>query len=176
MIKRKYKVRVPYIAIYSQREVDTYGTPLDITDGIADMDTDINVMTNSYLDIDRLIDIYSNGWQIVLVNRDDLVTITGEIEDYIELLTKRQHVGVNRQPLEDDRLEDIITFYEEICDGNMEHLINANNIDYTFDNSWGNGLMDTNVSTTISGSYTLDSGVTKHQPKVNTSIINVIGR
>lgn len=118
---RLFMVKVPYIATLSSAEIDAFGLPVDIDHG-----TDIGSMTGIYnyqaynhfttvmLPLTRIIDIYCNGYEIRINNREDIPIIYEILETYLRGVINVQNFSLNRRMIKEDRLDDIERFANEM--------------------------------------------------------------
>ena len=120
--KDLFLVRVPIVATYSEYEMTNLGLPVNIINGQPDMKT-YNTMTPVYLDLDRIIDIYINGYPIRLINHDDLDKIYAILDSYVRGLNENNNYELNMVGVVEERLYDIERFAAEIFDENKLSLL-----------------------------------------------------
>ena len=114
---RLFKVRVPIMATYTDEEIEVFGMPVD-HDNFEDKTSDVYAeLVTVMLSLDKLIDIYSEGYPIHLVETDSLGVIYDILKEYINSGT-----GVAMVPNQiighDSRIEDITEFYKSIYNHN----------------------------------------------------------
>lgn len=115
-----YKVKIPTMATYSEEEIDTFGMPVSIVNGKPkeEYEADTVVM----LPLDRIVDIYIEGYQIVLLD-DNLVTkMYSVLEEYLSKLDVRLG-SINRLPVRDPRADDIEKFLTEMFNYNKSDIV-----------------------------------------------------
>ena len=119
-----FMVKVPIVATYEEREITTFGLPVSIdqTDGVY-MDT-YKELTTVMLPISRIIDIYISGYPIHIVNKDDIIKIYEIIDEYMNGTNQNSMVSINREIVEEDRMDDIVRFAKEILNINRETITN----------------------------------------------------
>lgn len=119
-----FMVKVPIVATYEEREITTFGLPVSIdqTDGVY-MDT-YKELTTVMLPISRIIDIYISGYPIHIVNKDDIIKIYEIIDEYMSGTNQNSMVSINREIVEEDRMDDIVRFAKEILNINRETITN----------------------------------------------------
>lgn len=121
--EKLFKVSVPVLATYTDEEIEYYGIPLN-----HNLETDkTNIrdvlnMTTVYLPITRLIDIYSNGYPILLLELDKIALFYNTLSDYIYILRNNVISGINHKRLLDNRLEMINNFAKEIYENNKRNI------------------------------------------------------
>lgn len=118
-----FKVSVPIMATYSEEEIDVYGIPLthNLETDKTNI-TDVMNMTTVYLTINRLIDIYSNGYPIRLIELDKLPLFYNTLADYAYLIKNNVSTGINHKRLLDDRLDMINSFANEVYNNNKKYI------------------------------------------------------
>lgn len=139
-----YKVRVPVLATL---------TPIDLHFGIrVNMGRDErgrnfndkgknHEWTTTWLKLEKLIEIFDNGFPIRLVNQEDVVSIYNELERYVSDMGRLEEISINGRALYDDRVNVIARFVNEIYGHNQARLLKeAYNIQY----------MGKNISNTLS--------------------------
>lgn len=139
-----YKVRVPILATLSPIDLH-FGIRVNIgTDerGRRFNDRGRNTeWTTTWLKLDKLIEIFDNGFPIKLVNQEDVTTIYNELERYVTDMGRLEEVSINGRALYDDRVNVIARFVTEIYGHNQARLLReAYDIQY----------MGKNISNTIS--------------------------
>lgn len=157
-----FKVRVPVLATYTEYELDNFGIPLthDLNNDKSSINSVMD-MTTVYLPITRLIDIYSNGYTIMLIEIDKLPFFYNTLSDYLYLIKNNINVGINRKNIMDDRVDYINNFAKEVYENN-KRFIDRSVIKELDGFSIGFNLMGytntSGVNTTLSTS-TLDTGI-----------------
>ena len=179
-----FLVRVPVIATYSEHEMSTLGLPVNIINGQPDMKT-YNTMTPVYLKLDRIIDIYINGYPIRLVNHEDLDKIYAILDSYVRGLNENNNYELNMVGIVEERLYDIERFAAEIFDINklalLKKIINfRNGYDAKVDimpvqqvNSMGYGFSSGGYYTPVSEYNYTDPGT--HMSNYSTVLSNNFG-
>ena len=118
-----FKVRVPVLATYTEYELDNFGIPL--THDLNNDKTSINSvmdMTTVYLPITRLIDIYSNGYTIMLLELDKLAFFYNTLSDYLYVIKNNINTGINHRNIMDSRIDYINNFAKEVYDNNKRSI------------------------------------------------------
>lgn len=135
-----YRVRVPAICTYTQAERELYGLPMDL---IVNKDTGdkiynqqaYNNLVRCMLPLDRIIDIYLDGYPIYLVEKDDLPIIYKTLDHYVSGYNDMEKYSPNAGVIRDDRMEHIQMFLKEIFGWNKGDVIRGLNKNNT--NGWG---------------------------------------
>lgn len=87
--------------------------------------------TTTWLTLDKLIEIFDNGFPIMIVDKEDINTIYNELERYVTDLGRLEEISVNGRALYDERVNVISKFVSEIFGHNKgEILKEAYNIQY----------------------------------------------
>lgn len=118
-----FKVSVPVLATYSDAEIEYYGIPLNenLANGNHGIKDVLN-MTTVYLPIDRLIDIYSNGYPILLLELNKIALFYNTLSDYAYLVKNNVSTGINHRRLLDNRLDSISSFANEVYQNNKRGI------------------------------------------------------
>lgn len=113
-----YDVRVPRIATMTDAEIELLGLPITVVDGhleVKERDF-VNVMLN----LNRILDIYINGFPIYLVHESDIKSMYKAYEDYVNNFRNDPNRGIDLNDismLEDsDRLKELEKFLNSIFD------------------------------------------------------------
>jgi len=118
-----YNVRVPIVFTYSEEELDIVGLPmLEHTTGRKEYIDD--QLTLVMLPLTRIIDIYSHGAPIYLVDRDAVVEIYKALEDYLHE-SNTVTPDLNAPMHEDNRDIDIDRFASELFGINRNSIVNS---------------------------------------------------
>ena len=119
-----FMVRVPIIATYEDREIDTFGLPFSIDNqGNQFMDT-YKELTTVMLPLDKIIDIYIKGFYIAVVNKEDISKIYVILEKYLSGSVSNPNAYINRGFVKEERLEDIERFANEMFGLNKATIVN----------------------------------------------------
>lgn len=124
-LKTIFKVRVPRRATYSYAELevvglvqkfDKYGQPVT-KKTISDTEEDL---CESMLPLSRLLELYSNGTYIALINQDDIMKIYHILNEYISYYTHTDdRYSLNKIELKDNYvLEQVEKFLNEVYENN----------------------------------------------------------
>jgi len=116
-----YRVTIPMVATYTEAEMDMLGVPIDNESGNPITDS-FNKLTTVMLKLDRIIDIYTNGYPITINNDYDVINIYNELEQYLAGTKGRNVTSINQQPVIEKRFEEIDHFCNDIFQNNR-HLI-----------------------------------------------------
>ena len=122
LTSKLYRVRIPLLATYTEEELEIYGIPLDVEKGKANQDSYKN-LTVCEITIDRMIDLYKDGYPIAIVLPNDSKEIFKTLEDYLHIHHNKIQHSVNVGFIQDDRLKDIDTFLTEIFDYNRNTIV-----------------------------------------------------
>ena len=119
-----FKVRVPIIATYTEQEIEIYGIPLDVnnTNGRPDKESYQN-MTIAMLNLDRIIDIYIQGYPIYLVDQSQKDLMFKILEEYIYVNNNDVRTSLNQNVVKDERLYEIDKFVNEMFNNNKESIV-----------------------------------------------------
>jgi len=114
-----YFVRVPVLATYTPAELEVLGLPTNhsLVDDSVDKEAYIE-LTTARINIDRMIDIYSNGFPIYILKEDDVKEIYNTLEEYLRDQKYMKQYSPNQPMIKDDRLEEIDKFLSEMFDYN----------------------------------------------------------
>jgi len=128
-----FKVKVPILATYDEVELELYGVSLTTVDGDIKKNSYLE-MTTVMINLDRIINIYIQGYPISIVNQNDSSTIYKILEDYLLGIDHNESYSPNRIAVKDDRLEEIDKFANEIFGLNRNTIIkNSVNVNNGFD-------------------------------------------
>lgn len=128
-----FKVKVPILATYDEVELELYGVSLTTVDGDIKKNSYLE-MTTVMINLDRIINIYIQGYPISIVNQNDSSTIYKILEDYLLGIDHNESYSPNRIAIKDDRLEEIDKFANEIFGLNRNTIIkNSVNVNNGFD-------------------------------------------
>lgn len=118
-----FSVRVPIIATYSDSEVDLYGLPMSV-DNMGNRDEEAyKDFTTVMLPLTKLIDIYSRGYPIRLVDQNDINTIYKILEEYLQSTVDTFNNSPNKIIYEEERGDDIERFAAEIFGLNKPRIV-----------------------------------------------------
>jgi len=115
-----YKVRVPVIATYSDFDIEVMGVARKYENGSygkPDYDTPVIVMFS----IRRILNTFTKGLPVYLVDRDKLEDLRYTLEEY--LANRGSSNGRHRRYANEDELETINEFLEEMFDYNKESIV-----------------------------------------------------
>jgi len=117
-----FRVRVPLMATYTELELEVMGTP--IQEDSKGVTTEIDYqMTNVMLPLSRIIDIYSMGMRIMLVDSSEVSIIFNILEEYLSD-TSSFGSNFNMETHEEERDVDIDRFADEIFNLNRNNIAN----------------------------------------------------
>lgn len=118
-----FLVRVPIVCTYTSAEVDMFGLPMS-TDNLGNefRDTYKDLVT-VMLNVDRMIDIYIQGYPIYIVNKEDSAKIFSILEEYLAGTVNNPTAFLNQANVEEDRLNDIERFAEEMFGLNKNTIV-----------------------------------------------------
>jgi len=119
---RLFKVRVPIIATYTEEEMKVYGLPVDITEGKPNKET-FKEMTVAMFNLDKIIDMYINGYPIYIVNPNDSKEIFKILEEYIAIQNNKVSHSLNTPTYEEKRLHEIDKFVSEMFGYNKNTIV-----------------------------------------------------
>lgn len=135
--KTLFSARIPVMATYNSAEIELFGMPMDIVDGTRKK-ADVSQLTTVMINIDRMIDIYSNGYSIQLVNHDDISKVYNILEEYLTSINQLISHSPNSMRIQDERVNEIDKFAHEVFGLNRHTIIkksivvnNAFNIGFT---------------------------------------------
>lgn len=113
-----YDVRVPRIATMSDAEIELLGLPITVVDGhleVRERDF-VTVMLN----LNRILDIYINGYPIYLVHESDIKSMYKAYEDYVNNFRKNPESSIDLNDVgmieDNDRLKELEKFLNMIFD------------------------------------------------------------
>ena len=129
-----FRFKIPAIATYSPEEISMYGMNVTVINGKPDMSS-LYQLTPVSLPLDKIIDIYLNGYRpILLMDNDDIDKIYNILDEYVRGLNLRGNRVLNMPGVVEDRLYDIERFAGEIFDNNkMAILRKAIRFDHGYD-------------------------------------------
>lgn len=119
-----FKVRVPIIATYTEQEIELYGVPLDVNskNGKSDKESYQN-MTVVMINLDRIINIYIQGYPIYLVDQSKRDIMFKILEEYIYVNNNDVRTSLNQNIVKDERLYEIDKFVNEMFGNNKESIV-----------------------------------------------------
>lgn len=120
--KKLYRVNVPIVATYSEEEIGIFGIGLDVRNGNLVKDS-FEEMTGVMINIDKMINIYLQGYPISINNQQDSSEIYKELERYLSGVNTSQDFSPNQIKVEDQRVEEIDKFAAEIFGLNRNTVI-----------------------------------------------------
>jgi len=116
-----FTVKVPTIYTYSEAEMNSMGLPM--RQSVDGRDTvDAQEISRVMLPLTRIIDIYSNGGKISLVNPDEVTTIYKILEDYLRDYNPITP-ELNSTSYDESRDIDIDRFASEMFDLNRRDIV-----------------------------------------------------
>jgi len=150
-----YLCRVPILATYSEEEAAIYGMPIDSTNGKYNPDT-FTEMTNVMINIDRMVNLYTMGYPINIINYEDSKEVFESLDKYLNIQVNKIQSSINQPLQEDSRLSEMDKFLTEMFDFNRETIVggmitNGGGFDLGLGlMNGGNGV--TNVPVSLNGS------------------------
>ena len=118
--KKLILVRVPQVALYSEEELKLLGIPIDVIDGKEDKKS-VTQYTTVMLPLSKILDIYSNGFTIRIVNSDEIPAIAEFLTEVLSLLEYSLNVS-------DTELKDKIKmFLDGVIELNKDYIVNKIN-------------------------------------------------
>lgn len=129
-----YRVRVPVIATYSDVEQSIFGmpvttiTPLSEDEDSSELRNDkvFGDMTNIYANLDTMIEMYSAGYPIRIINRSDSTEIFKTLENYLSGKYVDTSTSINKlNNTPDVRLDQIDRFVSEIFGYNKTTIVRS---------------------------------------------------
>jgi hypothetical protein len=117
-----YTVKVPTIATYTEEEIAIYGLPMNVDENNKQQEMYQNFTTVMYC-IDKMIDMYIEGYPIKLVNPEDVREIFMILDNYMESKRPTSNVSLNVRIDKDNRLAEIDKFMSEMFDYNKHTVI-----------------------------------------------------
>ena len=123
-----YRVKVPAICTYTAAERDLYGLPMDkivnqFTGATTENHQAYNNLVKCMLSLDRIIDIYINGYPIYLLDQSDLPIIYKTLDHYVSGYSDMEKFSPNAGVIVDERMEQIQTFLKEIYGWNKGDIV-----------------------------------------------------
>jgi len=111
MKKGLYLVRVPQIATYDEAEVELLGVPLDVMRNGDVKNNNFKRYSTVMLSLDRLLDIYSKGFTIRVINREDTLKIAERLSHIAEILERSPNLR-NQEIVEliNDFLKNVVNY------------------------------------------------------------------
>lgn len=118
-----YTVKVPLLATLDEYDMLSGELPYkEGTDG--NRIQQHHDMTVVGMTIDRMLEVYSNGFPIRIMNKSDLFEIYNTLKRYYLDADKDNLLSINQRAHDDERIPDIKKFLQEILSNN-EHLLTA---------------------------------------------------
>ena len=118
-----YTVKVPLLATLDEYDMLSGELPYkEGTDG--NRIQQHHDMTIVGMSIDRMLEVYSNGFPIRIMNKSDLFEIYNTLKRYYLDADKDNLLSINQRAHDDERIPDIKKFLQEILSNN-EHLLTA---------------------------------------------------
>lgn len=118
-----FRFKIPAIATYSPEEISMYGMNVTVINGKPDMSS-LYQLTPVSLPLDKIIDIYLNGYRpIVLMDNNDIEKIYTILDEYVRGLNLHGNRVINMPGIVEERLYDIERFAGEIFDNNRMAIL-----------------------------------------------------
>ena len=121
ILNRMFRVKVPVVATYTQQELELYGIPVDIVDGQAQSSFNTNRKSTVVLSVDRIIDIYIQGYPISVLNEEDAKSIHSILINYINGDSTIR--SIHHRHIDDERIPVMEEFANEILNNNAHEII-----------------------------------------------------
>lgn len=118
-----YSVRIPHIATYSEEEIAVYGIPMSESVNGKKEYTD-DELTLVMLPLTRIIDVYSNGYPIYLIDHDQITEIYKILDDYVNSFGAPEFM-LNAPATLEERSLDIDRFAAEVFNINKHTIVNS---------------------------------------------------
>lgn len=119
-----FLVRIPIICTYTDEEIDLFGLPLT-TDNMGNEFKDTyKDLTTVMINIDKMINVFIQGYPIHIVNKEDSVAIFNILEDYLAGTVNNPIAFINQVHTEEDRLPEIERFAQEMFGLNKSTIVN----------------------------------------------------
>ena len=130
-----FTVKIPVLATYSEAEIDILGIRTDTVNGSNDPKSH-EYTTIVMLPVKRLVEIYSQGFPISVINESDMLEIYDILERYLKDWDGYEYTSPNliNMDSDDDFLELINTFLTEVF-GNNKSTIVKDTVDHSAGNS-----------------------------------------
>lgn len=120
---RLYLARVPEIATYSREELKMFGTPSNYLDGKLDKGSTFSNMTTVMINIETMVEYYSNGYPISVINHEDVNSIYKELEEYLKSTNPLYFNSIHKVKRDELKIDEIDKFAEEIFNINRQTII-----------------------------------------------------
>lgn len=120
---RLYLARVPEIATYSREELKMFGNPGNYLDGKLDKGSTFSNMATVMLNIETMVDYYSNGYPINVIQREDVNSIYKELEEYLRDTNPLYANTLHKVKRDELRIDEIDKFAEEIFNINRQSIV-----------------------------------------------------
>lgn len=122
IFEKLYPAKVPIISTYNEVELDLYGIPYGSVNGkLEDMSKDL---VSVEITVNRMVEMFENGFQILLPNADDITEIYMAIQNHIHHCQNviRRSPNKNTQVPEEDLIR-LDAFAKAIFDVNKQKIV-----------------------------------------------------
>ena len=125
-----YKVRVPSVAVCSDAELELCGMP--ITEGL-NVEENIEVNTTiCMLPISRMAEIYNNGFNVQIMDSEDVTRIYDAVSKHLEAWDRHLSNALNKKKAPIDDLILLDEFAQALFDRNKDKIYNETETDEGF--------------------------------------------
>ena len=117
-----YLCRVPIIATYNEEEAMIYGLPMDKQNNSYNKETYLE-MTNCMININKMINLYMDGYPISVINPQDSKEIFDYLDKYLNTHVNNIQRSINQPLKNDERLMEIDKFLNEMFSFNKQTIV-----------------------------------------------------
>lgn len=124
--KKLYHVSVPLVSVMSDRELEVRGVPI-MHNALGEVVDPSEQFISSWQTIEQLLNIFTMGYRITLIDQSECKDIYDKIQDHINGRTRPVVTSMNSRITEDDSnvLADLDMFAGSIYDNNVDSIANA---------------------------------------------------
>ena len=117
-----FQVLVPKIALYTPEEIRVYGFNGQSMDSVAKRDNQYD-LSNCMIPAVKMLEIYSNGYSIRLVNSSDLNSLYKVLEGYLQYKYNVSNMSIHRVKYDESELRSLDEFINEIFGYNKTSIV-----------------------------------------------------
>ena len=117
-----FQVLVPKISLYTEDEIRYYGFNYDVVDGVPKRGTQME-LCNCMISAAKMLEIYSNGYSIRLVDKNDLNLLYKVLEEYLQFKYNSNNMSINRRKYDETELRQLDEFVNEMFGYNKVAIV-----------------------------------------------------
>jgi hypothetical protein len=115
--KHLYLVRVPQVATYDPSEVELLGLPLDVLKDGRTKNENYKRLSTVMLSLDKILEIYTRGFSIRVVNREDTIDIAEKLSKFADILERSPNLkNLEIVNIIDDFLQNVVNYNRKLIE------------------------------------------------------------